>query len=70
MSSILHSQNAERKGGGVDPGGRTRQLPENMSTSPSKYVPANEGDWSVPKLMMVAVVVLGGFFTFIWFAST
>ncbi len=41
-----------------------------MSTSPSKYVPANEGDWSVPKLMMVAVVVLGGFFTFIWFAST
>ena len=41
-----------------------------MSTSPSKYVPANEGEWSVPKLMAVGVAVLGGFLTFIWFAST
>lgn len=54
----------------LDPAGRPGQIRAHMSTSPSKYVPANEGDWSVPKLMMVAVVVLGGFFTFIWFAST
>ena len=40
-----------------------------MSTSPSKYVPLTEAEWSVPKLMAVAVAVLGSFFTFIWFAS-